>query len=130
MLLFRHSINSLHPKISLYILHTALDKFLKVLVRRIRLPIKSFFRWWSFPLFSWRYYMIQGCYWRGKFDTVFLDRNFLLTLGNRRVSTFLIPVASSELAVLAVLNLIEPRPSLMMRMKCFLLFPEINEFAG
>ena len=47
------SCNSLHPNISLHILHTFLDTFPKVLTRRICLPIKRFLPWWPFPLFSW-----------------------------------------------------------------------------
>ena len=40
----RHSsINPLHPNISMYILHTVLYTFPKVLTRRICLTIKSFF---------------------------------------------------------------------------------------
>ena len=46
-------INPLHPNISMHILHTVLYTFLKVLTRRICLTIKSFFSWWSFPLFLW-----------------------------------------------------------------------------
>ena len=46
-------VNSLHPNISKHILHTVLYTFPKVLTRRICLTIKSFFSWWSFPLFSW-----------------------------------------------------------------------------
>ena len=42
---FASSFNPLHPKISIHILHTVLYTFLKVLTRRICLPIKSFFRW-------------------------------------------------------------------------------------
>ena len=37
--------NPLRPKISMHILHTALNTFPKVLTRRICLPIKSLFRW-------------------------------------------------------------------------------------
>ena len=47
------SCNSLHPNISLHILHTFLDTFPKVLTRRICFPIKRFLPWWPFPLFSW-----------------------------------------------------------------------------
>ena len=36
-----------------YILHTVLCTFPKVEIRRICLKIKSFFSFWSFPLFSW-----------------------------------------------------------------------------
>ena len=37
--------SSLHPNISMYILHTVLYTFSKVLTRRICLTIKSFFSW-------------------------------------------------------------------------------------
>ena len=47
------NLHPLHPTISMHILHTALQTFPKALTRRICLLIKSFFRWWSFPLFSW-----------------------------------------------------------------------------
>ena len=46
-------INPFYPNISRHILHTVHDTFLVVLTRRICLIIKSFFCWWSFPLFSW-----------------------------------------------------------------------------
>ena len=46
-------LNPLHPIISLHILHTALYTFLKVLKRRICLPIKSLLTCWPFPSFSW-----------------------------------------------------------------------------
>ena len=46
-------LNSLHPNISMHILHTVLYTFPKVLTRRICLLIKSFFHWWPFPLLSW-----------------------------------------------------------------------------
>ena len=45
--------NHLHLRISMHILCTVLYTFPKVLTRKICLPSKSFFRWWSFPLFSW-----------------------------------------------------------------------------
>ena len=37
------TLNPLHPKINIHILHTALYTYPKVLTRRICLPIKSFF---------------------------------------------------------------------------------------
>ena len=46
------NINPLHPNITIYILHTVLYTFPKVLTRRICLTIKSFISWGSFPLFS------------------------------------------------------------------------------
>ena len=46
------TLNPLHPNISIHILLTVLYTLPKVLTRRICLLIKSFFRWWSFPLFS------------------------------------------------------------------------------
>ena len=43
----------LHLNTNMHNLHTALFLFPKVLTRRICLTIKSFFSWWSFPLFWW-----------------------------------------------------------------------------
>ena len=48
------SCNSLHPNISLHILHTFLDTFPKVLTRRICFPIIRFLPWWPFPLCDFR----------------------------------------------------------------------------
>ena len=45
-------VNPLHPYIRMHNLHTVLYTVPKVPTRRICLPIKSFFRWRSFPLFS------------------------------------------------------------------------------
>ena len=45
------SFNPLHPNISMHILHTVLYTFHKVLRRRICLTIRTFFSWWSFPVF-------------------------------------------------------------------------------
>ena len=45
-------VNPSHTSISMNILHTVLCTFLKVLTRRICLPIKSFLPWWPFLLFS------------------------------------------------------------------------------
>ena len=50
---FRSSFNPLRLNICMHILHTILYIFPKVLTRRMRLTIKSFFSWWSFSLFSW-----------------------------------------------------------------------------
>ena len=61
-------VNPSDPYISMLILHTVLYTFLKVLIRRICLAIKSFFSWRSFPLFSWPECVIQGCYCEGKLD--------------------------------------------------------------
>ena len=44
--------NPLHPNISKHILHTVLYTIPTVWTRRICLSIKSFFSWWSCPLFS------------------------------------------------------------------------------
>ena len=46
-------INPFHPNVSINILHTILCTLPNALTRRIVLTIKSFFGWWSFPLFSW-----------------------------------------------------------------------------
>ena len=57
---------SLRPNIRLHILHTVHYTFPKVLTRRICWTIKSFFSWWSFPLFSWPWCLIQGWYCKEK----------------------------------------------------------------
>ena len=43
--------NPLRLNINMHVLYTLLHAFLKVLLRRIYLTIRSFFSWWSFPLF-------------------------------------------------------------------------------
>ena len=53
-------LNPLPPDISVHILHTIHYTFPKVLTRRICLIITSCFSWWSFPLFSWPWHLIQG----------------------------------------------------------------------
>ena len=50
----KNLLDTLHPNININILHTVLCTLTKVLTRRICLTIKSFFSWWSFPLFSWQ----------------------------------------------------------------------------
>ena len=62
------SINPLHSNISMHILHTVLYTFPKVLIRRTFWTIKSFISWWSFPLFSWPWCVIQGWHSREKLD--------------------------------------------------------------
>ena len=62
------SLNTLHPNISLHILRTVLYTFPKVSTRRICLTIKSFSGWWSFFLFSWHLFVIQGWYCKEKLD--------------------------------------------------------------
>ena len=52
----------------MHILLTVLCTFPKMLTRRICLTIKSFFTWWSFPLFSWPYCLIQGWYCEENLD--------------------------------------------------------------
>ena len=54
--------------ISMHILYTGVHTFPKALTRRIVLTIKSIFSWWSFPLFSWPLYVIQGWYCKEKLD--------------------------------------------------------------
>ena len=54
--------NLLQLKISMHILLTVLYTFTRVLTRRICLTIKGFFSWWSFPVFSWLWCVIQGRY--------------------------------------------------------------------
>ena len=60
------TLNPLHPNISIHIHHTVLCTFTKVLTRRLCLTIKSFFSWWSFPLFSWPLCVIQWWYCKEK----------------------------------------------------------------
>ena len=50
------------------ILHTVPYTFPKVLMRRICFKIQSFSGWWSFPLFSWPWCVIQGWYCEEKLD--------------------------------------------------------------
>ena len=61
---------------------TVLCTFPKMLTRRICLTIKSFFTWWSFPLFSWPYCLIQGWYCEENLDSshshLYLLDKFLL----------------------------------------------------
>ena len=64
----RFRFNSVHPNISMHILHAVLCTFAKVLTRRICLIIQSFFSWWSFPLFSWHQCVIQQWYCHEKLD--------------------------------------------------------------
>ena len=59
-LYMRLFLNPLPPDISVHILHTIHYTFPKVLTRRICLIITSCFSWWSFPLFSWPWHLIQG----------------------------------------------------------------------
>ena len=59
-LYMRLFLNPLPPDISVHILHTIHHTFPKVLTRRICLIITSCFSWWSFPLFSWPWHLIQG----------------------------------------------------------------------
>ena len=56
------SINPLHPKIGMHILHTVFCSTPKVLTKRICLSVLRIFSWWSFPLFSWPYCVMQGLY--------------------------------------------------------------------
>ena len=51
---------ALHPNISMNILHTVPDTFLKVLTRRICLAIRGSISWWSFPVFLLPQSVIQG----------------------------------------------------------------------
>ena len=62
------TLNPLHPRISMHILHTVLYIFPKVLTGRICLTINNFLSWWSFPLFSWPWCVIQGWYCKEKLD--------------------------------------------------------------
>ena len=53
----------------IHILYTVLFAFPMVLRRRICLTIRGFLNWWSFPLFSWTLYLIQGRHRKEKWDT-------------------------------------------------------------
>ena len=59
-------VKPLYPNISMHIYHTVLHIFSKVLLSRIWITIKTFFSWWSFPLFLWPYCVIQGWYYKEK----------------------------------------------------------------
>ena len=83
----RVSINPLHPKISIHILHTVFSTFPKVLIRRFCRTIKSFCAWWSFPLFSWPQCLIQEWYCEEK-----LDASHSLGLQGYKVSCILFPI--------------------------------------
>ena len=58
-----HSVPCSLTSVCIFLIH-----FFKVLIRRICSTIKSFFRWRSFPLFSWPSCMIHGWYYREKLD--------------------------------------------------------------
>ena len=45
--------NPLHPNITMHIRHTVPYTFPNMLTGKNHVKIKSFFNWWSFPLFSW-----------------------------------------------------------------------------
>ena len=62
------TISPSHPNISIQILHTILHIFPKELTRRICFTIKSCFSWWSSPLFSWLWCLIQGWHCKEKLD--------------------------------------------------------------
>ena len=59
-LYMRLFLNPLPPDISINILHSIHQTFPKVLTKRICLIITSCFSWWSLPLFSWPWCLIQG----------------------------------------------------------------------
>ena len=50
---YNRCVNPLIPNISMHILHTTPLTFLRILTWRIFSIIRSFFCWWSSPLFSW-----------------------------------------------------------------------------
>ena len=52
----------------MHILQTVLYVFPKVLKRRICFTIKTFYSWWSFPLFSWPRCLIQEWYCKENSD--------------------------------------------------------------
>ena len=61
-------VNPWHLSVSIQILLTVLQTFPSVLTRRICLTIKSFFRWWSFPVFLCPSWAIRGWYCKEKLD--------------------------------------------------------------
>ena len=61
-------VNPWHLSVSIHILHTVLYTFPWVLTRRICLTIRSFFRWWSFPVFLCPSCAIRGWYCKEKLD--------------------------------------------------------------
>ena len=50
---FYRGFNPLHPNMTMHISHTVLYTFPKMPTGKNHIKIKSFFNWWSFPLFSW-----------------------------------------------------------------------------
>ena len=64
---FMPTFNPLHPNICMYILHTVLSTFPKVLTGRICVTIKTF-SWWSVPIFSWPKCVILYC--KEKIDAI------------------------------------------------------------
>ena len=64
--------NLLQSEISMHILQTVFYTFRQVLTRRICLMIKSFFRWWSFSLFSWLNSLILGWCCKERLDASLL----------------------------------------------------------
>ena len=62
--------NLTHPNTNVQILLTVLHSLPKVRTRRICLTIGSIFSCWSFPLSSWHWCLIQGCYCKGKFGAL------------------------------------------------------------
>ena len=52
----------------MHILHTVSYTFPRVLTRRTCWSIKGIFSWWSFPLLSWPYCVMQGLYCWEKLD--------------------------------------------------------------
>ena len=79
-----------NPNISLHILHTVPYTFPKVLMRRICFKIQSFSCWWSFPLFSWPWCVIQGWYCEEKLDA---SHSYVAKGGSREK---LIPLGSQQ----------------------------------
>ena len=66
--LISHLLYPLHLYISMQILHTVLYTFPKVPTKRIYVTIRTFFCWWSFPLFLWPVCLIQS-WFKEKLDT-------------------------------------------------------------
>ena len=64
-------LNPLPPNNSMHTVYIVLYTFLKLLTRRLCLTVKSFFSWWSFPLFcdSYPSCVIQGWYHKEEVDS-------------------------------------------------------------
>ena len=78
----------IHPCTGIRIIQIVLFTFPLVQTRRICLKISSFLKWWSFQLFSWQLYLINGWYCKDKLKTSYSkgwkgQKTTLMTLGVR-----------------------------------------------